>query len=367
MKSKLLHQLDRGLLLTVFTLVGCGLILVYSATYISATEVKLDGLYYFKRQLLFAGLSLISMIFIPFVPKKLIEKLAYFLWPLAIFSLVLTLIPGVGIKVGGATRWLPLFMGIRFEPSEFLKLAFCFLLATFFSQKRPKTWKGWLFWFLISLLPLGLLLKQPDFGTFIICMIVLFVMLFSAGLKWRYIFAGGLVLIPLLIYLVWNSPYRKARIEAFWDPWADPTEKGFQMIQSLLSFYSGGLFGVGLGQGQSKLYYLPEAHTDFILAVLGEEMGFVGVLTILALFGFLIMRGLQISHHASTPFSRYLALAITMTLAFSIFINVGVVLGLLPTKGLALPFLSYGGTSLLFSCVSVGFLLYIERYYGVQK
>jgi cell division protein FtsW len=168
-------------------------------------------------------------------------------------------------------------------------------------------------------------------------------------------------MVPAFYLLVMRVPYRRARVLAFMDPWADPEQKGFQVIQSMLSFHSGGVTGAGLGQGQGKLFFLPEAHTDFTLAVMGEEIGFIGVVLVLALYGYVVMRGFQIAIRCENPFRKALALGISMTFALSIFINCGVVMGLLPTKGLTLPFLSYGGSSLMTLCLMFGLLLNIEK------
>jgi cell division protein FtsW len=222
-------------------------------------------------------------------------------------------------------------------------------------------WRWTLFATLI-VAPLGLLLLQPDFGSLIICSTVLLTLLFCFGLKRRYIIGSLAVLIPLFYFMVIMVPYRRARILAFLDPWSDPGKGGFQVIQSLLSLYSGGLWGAGLGQGQGKLFFLPEAHTDFTLAVLGEEMGFAGVGFVLFLFTFLIFRGFQISAKAPSRFAQAVALGLTVAFSLQVIINMGVVMGLLPTKGLTLPFLSYGGSSLLINALCFGILLNIGRH-----
>jgi cell division protein FtsW len=253
-------------------------------------------------------------------------------------------------------------MGLRFEPSEFLKVSFPFCLAIL----AVWNWSTFNFWRYLAAglvigAPLAMVLGQPDFGTFAICLIVLLGTLFSLGLAWRYVFAGaGLVLASFYVLIV-NVPYRMARFTAFFDPWADPEAKGFQVIQSMLSFYSGGLTGAGVGQGQGKLFFLPAAHTDFTAAVLGEEMGFLGVFILLVLFGFVILRGLQITARARQPQHQVIALGLTLTFAMGFLFNFGVAFGLLPTKGLALPFISYGGSSLVANAILIGLLLNIDR------
>jgi cell division protein FtsW len=215
--------------------------------------------------------------------------------------------------------------------------------------------------------PLVLLYKQPDFGSLVIIVLVALALLFTFGLSLKWLIGAGVALIPIFYFLVWNVGYRKARIQAFLDPWSDPAQKGFQVIQSMLSVHSGGLTGVGLGQGQGKLFFLPEAHTDFTMAVFFEEMGFFGALFILALYGFVIFKGFQIAIKAQDMFKKTLALGLITTFAFSVFINVAVVLGLVPTKGLTMPFMSYGGSSLLILSFLFGILLNLEMSVSKQS
>lgn len=341
---------------------GCGLVQVYSSSYIFATESYGNGLYFFNRQLLFSLISFCALIAASQMPIRWIEKWAWLLWLVAGLGVAATFIPGVGARVGGATRWIQLPFGLRFEPSELLKFSFAILFATILARKENFLGKAkwWMIAFLI-MAPTLLLLKQPDFGSFAIITCVGVGLLFAFGLKWRYILASLALIIPAFYLLVMRVPYRRDRVLAFLDPWSDPEQKGFQVIQSMLSFYSGGLTGVGLGQGQGKLFFLPEAHTDFTMAVLGEELGFVGFLVLLALYGYLVLRGFQIASRTESIFRRALALGISMTFALSVFINAGVVMGVLPTKGLTLPFLSYGGSSLLTLCLMFGLLLNLEK------
>ena len=355
-------RLDRGLMLAIFTLIGIGLVQVYSSSFIFAVESRGDALYFFKRQFIFAILSIGVLIGTAMVPSRWVEKFGWMLWPVAGLGVIGTMIPGIGARAGGAARWLAIPGGFVFEPSELLKISLGLLLATYFSRKNEKlgTWEGPLRAILFAA-PLVLVLKQPDFGTFFICTVVFMATLFAFGLRWIYIGALVGTALPSFYFLVMNVPYRRARVLAFLDPWSDPAQKGFQVIQSMLSFQSGGLTGAGLGQGQGKLFFLPEAHTDFTLAVLGEEMGFIGFIFVFALYGYLVFRALQLAARAEERFPKVLALCLSMTFALSVLINAGVVLGLLPTKGLTLPFLSYGGSSLLMSCFLFGLLLNVER------
>lgn len=341
---------------------GAGLVQVYSASYIFATESFGDGLHFFQRQLIFSGIAVVALMVSSTISLKWIERWGWLLWIAASIGVVLTLVPGLGVKVGGATRWLQLPLGLRFEPSELLKFAATFVFATLL-VKNESVLQKWKWWAIAPLLilPMLFLLKQPDFGSFAIITCVCVGLLFAFGLKRRYIFAATTVILPLFYFLVMRVPYRRDRILAFLDPWSDPEQKGFQVIQSMMSFHSGGLTGTGLGQGQGKLFFLPEAHTDFTLAVFGEELGFLGFCLLLSLYLFVILRGFQISLKTENLFLRATALGITMTFALSIFINAGVVMGMLPTKGLTLPFFSYGGSSLVTICFMMGILLNIEK------
>ncbi|MEN0058143.1 MAG: putative lipid II flippase FtsW [Bdellovibrio sp.] len=358
----MLRYLSSSLFLAIIALLGVGLVQVYSSSFIFAIESYGDGLFFFKRQMLFVILAFTVLVGTVHIPFRYIEKYGWVLWFVATCAIAATYIPGLGVRVGGALRWIQLPFGMRFEPGELLKIAFSVWFASLIVRKENflgrVTWP----WLVLALmLPLGLLLKQPDFGTFAIILMVGVTLLFAFGLQWKYIIAAMSVLIPAFYFLVMTVPYRRARVLAFLDPWSDPEQKGFQVIQSMLSFHSGGLTGVGLGQGQGKLFFLPEAHTDFTLAVFGEEMGFVGFLVLLALYGFVIFRGIQIAVKTEDTFKRALALGLSVTFAFSVFINAGVVMGLLPTKGLTLPFLSYGGSSLLSLCFMFGLILNIEN------
>lgn len=353
--------LSSSLFLSIFALLGIGLVQVYSSSYIFAIESYGDGLYFFKRQALFTIIGIFTLIAAVQIPFEKIRTWGWLLWMLASVLLLVTFVPGIGVRVGGALRWIQLPFGFRFEPSELLKIAFSFLVASLVCKQqntlRNIKW-GWIG--LMLLVPLLLLLKQPDFGSFAIILAVSVALLFVFGLSLKYLIASGLALIPLFYFLVWNVGYRRARVQAFLDPWSDPAQKGFQVIQSMLSIHSGGLTGEGLGQSQGKLFFLPEAHTDFTMAILGEEMGFVGICLILLLFGFVVFRGFRIAIKTNDVFKKTLALGLTVTFAISVFINMGVVMGLLPTKGLTMPFLSYGGSSLVIICFMFGILLNIE-------
>jgi cell division protein FtsW len=353
--------LSSSLFLSLVALFGIGLVQVYSSSYIFATESYSDGLYFFKRQAVFTVLAFVVLILTTQIPIQWIRRWGWVLWPVSFVLLCATFIPHIGVRVGGAIRWIQLPGGIRFEPSEILKLAFSFLFASLVCRHQNLLGRlkwGWLFFFIT--IPFAVLLKQPDFGSFMIMLLVGTALLFTFGLRMKWLITAGLAALPALYFIVWHSPYRRARVQAFLDPWSDPAKKGFQVIQSMLSVHSGGLTGQGLGQGQGKLFFLPEAHTDFTMAVFSEEMGFVGIVIIMSLFAFVVFRGFQIVLKTEDLFKKTLALGLTLTFAFSVFINVGVVMGLVPTKGLTMPFMSYGGSSLLVLAFLFGILLNIE-------
>ncbi len=354
-------ELDTSLLLVLFLFFGLGLVQVYSSSFIFATETRGDGLFFIKRQGVFTLLSILTFLFFAFIPWKWVKPLGLFTWCLSLLGISLALHPTIGHQAGGAARWIDLGV-FKFEPSEILKVSLPIVLALILTTRfhQERLW-DFLMKFVVVIMPLPILLHQPDFGTFTIYTLVLFALLFMNGLRWSYIVSVGIMALPTFYFLVMSKPYRRARLMAFIDPWSDPTKSGFQVIQSMLSFSSGGVTGAGLGQGQGKLFFLPEAHTDFTLAVLGEEMGFTGFLLIMFLYGFIILRGFQIGAFVEDKFAKNIALGLSVLFSLQVFTNAGVVLGLLPTKGLTLPFLSYGGSSLVVLGMLFGILINIDK------
>lgn len=349
-----------SLLLTLLALLGVGLVQVYSSSFVFAIENYNDGLFFFKRQLLFSFIGLLVAIGVFYIPLTWIKKWGWWLWVMSAIMIVLTWIPGLGVKVGGAHRWIQLPFGLRFEPAELLKIGFVLLMASLVARSEQLNMKRFVSWSLLILIPLVFVLRQPDFGTFALLVAVGMALLFAFGLRWSVIIASLVVAIPTFYFLVMNVSYRRARVMAFLDPWAESQQKGFQAIQSMLSFHAGGFWGTGLGQGQGKLFFLPEAHTDFTLAVLGEEMGFVGLFVVFSLFGFVIYRSFQLSLKTEDRFQKAMCLGLALVLGVTVVINAGMSMGLLPTKGMALPFLSYGGSSLITTCLLFGLLLKVE-------
>ena len=339
---------------------GVGLVQVYSSSYVFAIETYNDGLFFFKKQLMFSAIGLLVVFLVTKISFDWIRNWGWTLWVAASGLVLLTWVGGIGVRVGGAHRWIQLPFGLRFEPAEILKIGFVLLMATLISRSDEMNPKRILTWSAFILVPMLLVLKQPDFGTFALLTAVGFSLLFVFGLPWSIIIGSVMSLIPAFYFLVMNVPYRKARVMAFLDPWSESQQKGFQAIQSMLSFHSGGLWGTGLGQGQGKLFFLPEAHTDFTLAVLGEEMGFIGLFIVLSLFGFVVYRGFQLAMKTNDRFLKACCLGLALVFGITTVINAGMSMGLLPTKGMALPFLSYGGSSLISSCLLFGLFLKLE-------
>jgi len=344
-------------------LVIMGMCMVYSASCIFAAKKFADDAFFLKKQALFAIGGIIGMFIMMRVPYRYLRACAYPLIVLSFVLLAAVFIPGIGKKVGGACRWLCLGP-ISFQPSEFAKLAVIIFLSYSLAKKehKIKIFSIGVLPHLMAVLPLaGLIVLQPDFGTTIIFVVLLFGLLFVAGVPARYLIAlGSAAAVAALPLLVYKGAYRIERLFAFLDPWGNYRGAGYHIVQSLLAFGSGGVWGRGLGGGVQKLLYLPEPHTDFILSVIGEEFGFAGVMLVIILFGALVWCGLQVALNAGDLFGTYLALGITFLIGLQVVINMNVVLGLMPTKGTTLPFISYGGTSLVMNLLSIGILVGIS-------
>jgi cell division protein FtsW len=353
---------DYVLLIPTLLLLGFGLVAIYSASSFLAEHKMGDPYYYLKRQGMFCLFGLCLMIFAKNIPSWAYRKLVYPLLFVSIGLLGLLLVPGFGVKVGGACRWLR-FAGYSFQPSEFAKLALAIYVAYSLAKKGPNMAffsRGIVPHLMVAGVVITLILLQPDLGTSIIVGCWLLLLLFVGGVKLFHLMGVVLLFMPVVLWLVWRADYRLKRWWAFLNPWDDPQGLGFQIIHSFLAFGSGGIFGVGLGNSKQKLFYLPEPHTDFILSVVAEELGLVGLAILVTLFGVLIMRGIKIALDAPDMYSSYLALGISSLLGLQVLINMGVVMGLLPTKGLTLPLISYGGSSLVISLLSIGILLNIS-------
>ena len=361
----MLHSKDsRNIFLGLFFLSGLGLIQVYSSSFVFATEHYSTGLYFFKKQALFTVLGWGGFFTLSFMDWKYNRYLGMALWFASILALVLTLFPQTSVSVGGARRWLDLPFSLRFQPSELLKVTSPFFLAWLLILKEEWRLQNIFFWavpFFCLAFPIMILFLQPDFGTVILLALMCFALIFVVGWPWLYFLIGSSLASGLFYYFLTSEAYRIARWEAFLDPWKDPTGKGFQVIQSLLGVHSGGLFGTGLGKGQNKLFFLPEAHTDFTLAVFAEENGFIGLLILLSVYAFLIYSGWRLSLRIHDFYKKILSFLLVFVFAATVFIHSAVNLALIPTKGLALPFLSYGGSSLVCVFLLFGWLISIER------
>jgi cell division protein FtsW len=353
---------DLIILLMAVALTCFGVVMVYSASSVMAAKKFHDGFFFLKRQGLYALIGFTLMAGAMYIDYEKLRPLAV---PILLGTLVLLLlvfVPGLGGTAKGASRWIRL-PGFNFQPSELAKIALIIYMAYSLDKKQERVKffsSGFAPYMVLLAIMLGIMLKQHDLGAALTLGLVAFVMLFAAGVRPRYMLGMGVLAMPFLYFLVMNVDYRRRRILAYLNPWDDPTDTGFQIIQSWLAFGNGGILGQGLGEGKQKLFYLPEAHTDFILSVVGEELGLIGVIVIACMFFLLVQRGVRVALYARDGFGRYLAFGIVTLLGIEAFVNMGVVTGLLPTKGLALPFISYGGSSLLISLIAVGILLNVS-------
>lgn len=360
-------QYDRWLLLITAVLVGIGALMVYSSTSVVTgvfAKRSIGQFFYFKRHMFTMVIALCFMFIAYKTSIKTLKKAAV---PLLVFSfilLILVFVPGLGISAGGAKRWLRLWPS-TFQPSELVKLSMIIFLARYMSLSSYKRDSKLSFLIAIGIMGLFQLvfLKQPDFGATMSLGLLTFSMLILSGVRLRYIMSLTVLLIPVIVKLV-MEPYRMKRILSFLDPWKDSQGGGFQLVQSVIALGSGGLSGIGLGKSKQKLSFLPESHTDFIFSLVGEELGFIGSLIIVGLFLALFFRGILIANRAEASDDRfvyYLASGLSMMIALQALINFFVVTGLAPTKGLPLPFISYGGSSLLVNMVAVGILLNLSK------
>jgi cell division protein FtsW len=353
---------DWGLLVLVLLLLCLGLTMVFSASSVESMRLYGDAYHFFRRQLIYAGLGLICMFVLYRVPRAALEKMHYPLFFACLLMLILVFTP-FGVSVNGAKRWINLQV-IRVQPMEFAKIALVFYLAFFFGAKQHiiKTFsRGILPPFIITGILCLLLLKQPDFGGATVLAMLLFFMCLVGGTRLLYLVISGLFAGGASAMLVIMEPYRLQRLTGFIDPDADALGSGYQLVQSFYAMGSGGIFGTGLGAGAQKVFYLPEAHTDFILAVLSEELGLIGVTALFLLIALLIWRGMRIAFRQQDIRGRLTAFGLTLILAIPMLLNAAVVSGSVPTKGVAMPFFSYGGTSLLSSFICVGLLLNYSR------
>jgi cell division protein FtsW len=343
------NEYDRVLIALTIILVIFGIMMVFSASSVIAYSEKADASFYLKRQLLWAILGLSAMVAMMRTDYHLLRKYVYPIFLTSLFLLVLVLVPGIGKKINGARRWIEL-LGFTFQPGELIKLTLVIYLAYSLTKKyeKIKTFTvGFVPHIVLLLVVAALIMLEPDFGAAVTIGAIVIIMMFVAGTRFYYL-------------VIAHSAYRMRRIMAFLDPWADPLDSGYHIIQSFLAFGSGGIMGTGLGEGTQKLFYLPFAYSDFIFAVIGEELGFITAVAVIAAFCLFCARGIRTAKRAPDIFGSYLAVGITALITAEVILNIGVVTGLLPTKGMTLPFVSYGGSSLLTSLAGVGILLNIS-------
>lgn len=352
---------DRQLLFAVLFLVGIGIVMVYSASSALALKKYGSGFFFLKKQALFSLIGMVVLVVFSHIPFRVYRALTYPVLLTSLGMMVAVLVSGMGLSAGGSQRWMRLGP-LTFQPVEAARLALVIFMAYSLSKKRDGLRQfgiGFVPHVVVLAVFTVLLMLQPDFGSVVIFSVLVWVMMFVAGVPIRYLLSALLPMLPMAYFLMVNASYRIKRLVSFLDPWQYPDGEGYQIIHSLMAFGTGGLWGSGVGKGYQKLFYLPEPHTDFIFAVIGEELGFLGVLFIIGLYGMVLWRGASIAYRCRDEFGMYLALGITTAIGLQVSINLGVALGLLPTKGLTLPFLSYGGTSLVLNMASIGMLMNI--------
>ena len=356
------NKIDRTLLIITILLVIFGLFMVYSASNVVALYKYKDSFYFIKRQLLFAIIGFFTMFIIIKTNNKYFYKYTNLIFFIVFLLLIIVLLPGVGMVRGGARSWIGVG-SFSVQPAEFMKLALIMFLSKYLSKHESdlNKFKNFIYILIIIFLMFGLIMLQPDFGTGIVLVISCFLLLFYSGAPIKYFVflislgIGGIVL------LIASAPYRIERILAFLDPWSDPLGSGFQTIQSLYAISPSGLFGLGYNNSMQKHFFLPEPQNDFIFAIVCEELGLIGGLILLVLFILLIYRIIYIGKNITNNYHKYLCFGIALIYFTQIFINIGVVIGLLPVTGITLPIISYGGSSLVLSLAMVAIVLNISK------
>jgi cell division protein FtsW len=367
-RMQLPAEYDRGLVGVVLVLVSLGLVMVYSSSISMAEAARHTGYqssYFLVRHTVFLAVGAAMAAAAFQVPMRIWQSYAPYLFVFGMALLLLVLVPGIGKEVNGSRRWLHLGV-INFQPSEAMKL-FVVLYAADYTVRKAAFMgsfkKGFAPMFVVMLFVGGLLLREPDFGAFAVITVIAMGILFLGGMNWRLFVGLAALLVVGFVVLILTSPYRMQRILGFMDPWADPYGRGYQLSHALIAFGRGEWLGVGLGASVEKLFYLPEAHTDFLLAVIAEELGFAGVITVIALFTWLVLRAFAIGHQAALlerMFSALVAQGIGLWIGVQAIVNMGVNMGVLPTKGLTLPLMSFGGSAIVANCCAIAVLLRID-------
>lgn len=360
-KTATLPAYDVQMLLAVLFVVGIGIVMVYSASSALALKKYGSDFYFLKKQALYSLLGILALVVCTHIPYRIYRALAYPGLLMALGLMLAVLFSDMGMTAGGSSRWLRLGP-VTFQPAELARIALVIYLAYSLSKKQDKV-RMFSIGFFPHVLVLGvfavLLLLQPDFGSVVIFTALSWLMMFVGGVRLRHLLSLFIVLVPTGYFLMLNAAYRLKRWVSFLDPWQFPEGEGYQIIHSLMAFGTGGIWGTGIGKGYQKLFYLPEPHTDFVFAVIGEELGFLGVMVIVGLYGLILWRGTLIACRCKDRFGMLLATGLTFAVGLYVSINMGVTLGLLPTKGLTLPFLSFGGTSLLLNMACIGIIMNI--------
>lgn len=355
-------HLTLSLFVVTLLLTSIGLLMIYSASNVIAMDRYNNPFYFVLRQGIFAGIGGCAMVIASRFPYENLKKYATFIYVGCLILLALVLIPGIGVVRGGARSWLGIgSFGV--QPSEFIKVAVIIIIAKFISNYYMEIHKltNLVYLGIILLVVFGLIMLQPDFGTAMVIVLSTMILLFIAGLPIKYFLYLAVVGVLGIVGLIISAPYRLRRIFAFLDPWSDPLGAGFQIIQSLYAIAPGGLFGVGFNKSMQKYFYLPEPQTDFIFAIVLEELGFIGGAVILALYVYFIYLCLKISFEQQELFGKFLGIGLSAMVFVQFFINIAVVIGIIPVTGITLPFLSYGGSSLMVTLVSVGIILNIGQ------
>ena len=359
-----IRSYDKVLLFIMLLLIAFGTLMIYSSTAVITpllAKRNITEFYYFKRHLFTMVLGSLAMLIAYRLKPSLLKKMAVPLLVFSFFLLLLVFLPYIGVTAGGAKRWIRLWP-TTFQPSELVKLAMVIFLAKYMSAAdySAERFSSFAKPLCVMVLFQAVFLKQPDFGATMSLGLLTFGMLFISGMRLKYL-ASVLVLAIPVIYKLVMEPYRLRRITSFIDPWKDPQGSGFQLIQSFISIGSGGLTGLGLGESKQKLSFLPASHTDFIFCLVGEELGLIGATLVIALFMFLFLRGISVANKSGDRFHYYLAYGLSMMISIQALINFAVVTGMVPTKGLPLPFMSYGGSALLVNMAIIGLLLRLSK------
>lgn len=357
---------DWWLLLAAAALTGLGLVMILNASYFYAVEQNGDPLAYLRKHVVALCVGSCALVVVSRMRTEAFDHAAIPGFVACLLCLVIVMIPGVGTSHGGAQRWINLGP-VDFQPSEIAKTGLVLFLARSIARHRDRLgsfFRGLVPHLAVVALCVGCVIVQPDFGTAVIMVLVAGMMLYCGGARPIHLCGLGLAVVPLAIFAVVNWPYRLQRILAFLDPHQYSRTLAYQLWQSLIAVGSGGLTGVGFGESQQKMFFLPAAHTDFIFALIGEELGVLGALLVLALFAVVALRGVRVAIRHPDPFGSMLAFGITVVIVMEALVNMGVVLGLLPTKGLALPFISYGGSALIGTLIQLGILASLSRSTG---